>query len=168
MRAAAPAILLVGRNFTPGSQFQDRLCRNGCACTIAKNLDEARAIVRSREFEIVLSDIALPDGSAFPLLALLEGSPATLFFCVGVHDGCWWLPALDRGRRTWGEAALCPAEFAHVLDALLGAETPRTSDATLAASEDHASVIPMPPIEITPPKPERIQTQNAKARKSSA
>ena len=168
MSVAAPAILLVGRNFNPGSQFQDRLCRDGCACAIAKSLAEARAVLLANEFDVVLSEMALPDDSALPLLGLLEGTSATLYFCVGVHDGCWWLPALDRGRRTWGEAALRPAEFAHMLDVLLGAEPPRTSDAALQAGADHAGVIPMPPIDLTPPKPQRIQPQDTKARKSSA
>ena len=169
MRADPPSILLVGPDFTPGSQFLERLCRDGCACAIAKNLAEACAELRAREFDLVLSEIALPDGSAFPLLGLLEGAPASLFFSVRVHNGCWWLPALQRGRRTWGEAALRPAEFAHALASLLGAEVlSPTAETSSPAEMDVAKIIPMPPIEIPSPKPERVQPQTAKARKSSA
>ncbi len=163
MRAESPKILLVGREFTPGSTFLERLCRNGCACAVAGSLEEARAVVRESEFDLVLSGIALADGSAVPLLGLLEGTPATLFFCVAVHDGCWWLPALDRGRRTWGQAALRPAQFAAILAELLGTDALR-SDASASAP----NVIPMPPPVITPPKPERITAGQPKSRKSSA
>ncbi len=168
LRAASLTILLIGRDFRPGSQFLERLCRSGCACAVAKNLEEARASLLARPFDLVLSDMALPDGSALPLLDLLEGTPATLFFCVGVHDGCWWLPALARGRRTWGEAALRPTEFAHALDALLAADPSHVVEAAPAAAAEIANIIPMPPIEIAAPKPERIEAEQPNARKSSA
>jgi len=166
MSAESPLILLVGRGFTPGSQFLERLCRNGCACKVAHSLDEAGTALRSAHFELVLSEMSLPEGSAFPLIALLEHTPATLFFCVGVHDGCWWLPALDRGRRTWGQAALRPAEFAVELAALLG--TGALCAAVPAADAVHANIIPMPAQEISPPRPERAPTEQARTRKSSA
>ncbi|MCL4523219.1 MAG: hypothetical protein M1453_13620 [Acidobacteria bacterium] len=161
MSAESPAILLVGRSFAPGSHFLERLCRNGCACAVAHTLDEARAEIRAGSFDLVLSEMALPDGSAFPLIALLEGTGATLFFCVGVHDGCWWLPALARGERTWGQAALRPPDFARALAELLGVDMLRIAAAA-------PNVIPMPPIEISPPKPERATTEKAQSRKSSA
>lgn len=163
MSAESPLILLVGRGFTPGSQFLERLCRNGCVCSVAHSLDEARTAVCSAQFDVVLSEMSLPDGSAFPLIALLERTPATLFFCVGVHESCWWLPALERGRRTWGQAALRPAAFAVILAEMLGKDVLR-SDAPASTP----NVIPMPHLEISPPKPERTQTEKAKARKSSA
>lgn len=169
MRADSLTILLVGPDFTPGSQFLKRLCRDGCSCVIAKNLEEARVALRTGEFDLVLSEIALPDGSAFPLLGLLEGAPASLFFSVRVHDGCWWLPALQRGRRTWGQAALHPAEFAHALASLLGAaDLSPTAENSSPAETDVADVIPMPSVEIASPRPERVQTEKTKARRSSA
>jgi CheY-like chemotaxis protein len=166
MSAELPLILLVGRGFTPGSQFLERLCRNGCACTVAHSLDEASNAIRCAHFDVVLSEMGLPEGSAFPLIALLERTPATLFFCVGVHESCWWLPALERGRRTWGQAALRPAEFAVLLATLLGTDALRA--AVPAADAVLANVISMPPIEIAPPKPERAPTEEAQSRKSSA
>jgi hypothetical protein len=161
MSAASPMILLVGRGFTPGSAFVERLCRSGCVCAVAHSLDDARAAVHSTQFDVVLSEMGLLDDSAFPLIGLLEGTPATLFFCVGVHDGCWWLPALERGKKTWGQAALRPPEFARALAELLGADMLRAAAAA-------PNVIPMPPIEISPPKPERAPTEKAQTHKSSA
>ncbi|MBI1738717.1 MAG: hypothetical protein HYR58_05665 [Acidobacteria bacterium] len=155
-------ILLLGRGFTPGSQFLERLCRNGFVCAVAHTLDEARAALRATQFDVVLSEMGLPDESAFPLIGLLEGTPATLFFCVGVHDGCWWLPALARGRRTWGQAALRPAEFARALAELLGTDA-------LRAVESVPNVIPMPaPPAVGPAKPVRSAGEdNRQAKKSS-
>jgi hypothetical protein len=166
MSAELPLILLVGRGFTPGSQFLERLCRNGCACKVARSLDEASTAVRAAHFDVVLSEMGLSDGSAFPLIALLDRTPTTLFFCVGVHESCWWLPALERGRRTWGQAALRPAEFAVLLATLLG--TGALLAAVPAAEVGHANVIPMPPIDISSPKPKRAPTEEAQTRKSSA
>jgi hypothetical protein len=166
MSSELPLILLVGRGFTPGSQFLERLCRNGCACKVAHSLDEVRTAIRAGSFDLVLSEMGLPDGSAFPLIALLDRTPATLFFCVGVHESCWWLPALERGRRTWGQAALRPAEFAVLLATLLG--TDALCAAAPAADAVHANVIPMPPLEISPPKPERASREEVHTRKSSA
>ena len=159
-------ILLVGRGFTPGSAFFERLRRHACACAVARSLEETRAAVRAREFDLVLSEMGLPDGSAFPLLGLLEGTPATLFFCVGVHESCWWLPALERGRRTWGQAALRPLEFARALAALLCADALHSANVALEA--DSGNVLAMPSPEIPQPKPQRIETEIPQARKSSA
>lgn len=164
MSAESPMILLVGRGFTPGSAFLERLSRNGCACTVAHTLDEASTAVRSAQFDVVLSEMSLPDGSAFPLIGLLEGTATTLFFCVGVHESCWWLPALERGRRTWGQAALRPAEFAGLLATLLGTGVLHT-----AASASAPNVIPMPaPPAAEPAKPERTHTETETSRKTSA
>jgi hypothetical protein len=169
MCADSPTILLVGRDFTTSSNFFERLCHSGCACRIARNLAEAREALNAQEFALVLSEMALPDGSAFSLLGLLEPSPATLYFCVAVRDGCWWLPALQRGRRTWGQAALRPAEFAHELETLFGMESlSHAIEQAPAENAESSNVIPMPPVELARPKPQRVEPAKAKSRKSSA
>lgn len=169
MPAGSPSILIVERDLTPGSPFLERLCRQGCDCAIARNLAEARAALAARKFDLVLSDMALPDGSAYPLLGALEGTAATLYFCIAVRNGCWWLPALRGGQRTWGQAALRPAEFMHELHVLLGEEAfSRSVEAAGAGDTPKASVIPMPQVELIPPKPERVQPVKNKAQKSSA
>jgi CheY-like chemotaxis protein len=162
-------ILLVGRDLTPESQFSERLCRSGCLCAIARSVAEARAVLDAQQFDLVLSEMALPDGTAYPLLGLLERTPATLFFRFGVRDGCWWLPALERGRRTWGQAALRPPEFAHQLDALLAAAPPLPATKSASpAAPDRAKIIPMPAVEFVTPKPQRVQPAKVKVRKASA
>jgi hypothetical protein len=168
MRAALPRILLVGRNFTPSSQFVERLLHSDCACAFAGNLAEARVALRAGKFDLVLSEMTLPDGSAFPLFDLLESMPATLYFCVAVYNGCWWLPAWQRGRRAWGEAALRPAEFASALAELLGAKTLSRTMPSNSPAVSNSKIIPMPTVEIVPPRPRRVQPEEAKAQKSSA
>ena len=164
MSAESRPILLVGRGFMPGSAFLERLCTNGCACTVAHSLQEARLAIGSQPTDVVLSEMSLPDGSAFPLLAMLEETQATLYFCVGVHDGCWWLPALSRGVRTWGQPALRPAEFAAKLSEILSAR-----DLHAAASTSAPNVVPMPrPSAPEAAQPVRLQSEDTKARKASA
>ena len=160
-------VLLVGSRFTQGSALLERLSSNGCACTVARTLTDAIADLRAAPFDYTLSEMRLPEGSALPLLALLEGTPATLFFFVSVHNGCWWLPALARGRRVWGRPALRPAEFAQALASLLGRDALRDVEHAPPGA-GQPGVIPMPPYDPSPPRPRRLQIERTKSRKASA
>jgi hypothetical protein len=166
MSAEGHCILLVGRGFMPGSAFLERLCGDGCSCTVAHSLQDAKLAICSSPVDVVLSEMGLPDGSAFPLLAVLEGTQATLYFCVGVHDGCWWLPALARGERTWGQPALRPAEFAEKLSEILSASALHAA----AASASAPNLIPIPrPSEVDAARPVRLaDAENRQTRKTSA
>ncbi len=164
MRPNMPRILLVGRDFAAGSSFMERLCRSGCDCQVAHSFDEAQRSLDAGNFDLVLSEIALPDGSAYPLLNRLEGSRTTLYFFLGVSDGCWWLPALSAGRRIWGQPAMRPPEFTRVLELLVGDLEPVAA----VGDADRINVVPMPPAERTPPKPMPSKVGKTQARKTSA
>jgi hypothetical protein len=164
MAADRPQVLLAGRGFAPGSQFVERLGHSGCSCQVVHSFEELRRALAVREFDFVFSEIALPDGSAYPLLQQLEGSRTTLYFFVGVSDGCWWLPALAVGQRVWGEPALRPPEFARALESLLGDLEPAAGTADPASN-----VIALPPAEFSPPTPpQAANLAKTPARKSTA
>lgn len=114
-----PSVLLVGMSVTAASPLVQRLRERGCAWQLASSYREATGLLRAQDFDLVLSHMNLSDGSAYPLLALLEGQRTTLYFSVSVDESCWWLPALERGQTCWGAPALRPNEFARNLDALL-------------------------------------------------
>jgi hypothetical protein len=50
---------------------------------------------------------------------LLEGSGTTVFYFYAVEHGCWWLPALKRGRKCFGSPAFRGREFVVVLDEVM-------------------------------------------------
>jgi hypothetical protein len=67
-------------------------------------------------FHLVLSNTHLSDGTGFGLLVALDGVPVTVFLCLPVEDGCFWLPAIDGGKDCLGSPALRPSEFASALE----------------------------------------------------
>jgi hypothetical protein len=81
-------------------------------------MQAALQFLKSRGVDVVLSQMRLPDGSGFSLVAILAGLPVTAFLCVPLEDSCLWLPAIDRGRDCRGEEMLWPADFARALEEL--------------------------------------------------
>ncbi len=116
-------------------------------------------------YDVVLSEWGLPDGAALPLLTWLEETSSTLFFCLAVHDGCWWLPALDRGRRCWGDPALRPAEFTSALDRMVEELLGRAVEPPASTTGD---VLTLPPISPEPREPQRTPVEETKEHKVSA
>jgi DNA-binding NtrC family response regulator len=116
MEAGKPKVLLIGGGPQYWSCSAMYLRRCGCDCQFAFSYQETRWLVGAQGFDLVLSLLRLQDGSAFPLIRLLEGSSATLFFCLSVEDGCWWLPALRCGLNSFGSSALRPRDFVAALE----------------------------------------------------
>ncbi len=104
--------------------FPGRFRELECAYETAHSFDEAVALLREAPFDLVLSDLDLPDGKGSRLIPCLLGTEASLFFSVEVEDGCWWLPGVVRGEGHWGAEALRPPEFLRLLDSILVESTP--------------------------------------------
>jgi hypothetical protein len=96
-----------------------RLENQGCICHLATTSQEACKLVGEQKFDLVLSQLELPDRTVYPLIDRLAGSPASLYYSQAVEDGCWWLPAIRWGKRCFGVPALRPSEFIGVLDKVL-------------------------------------------------
>ena len=109
-------VLLIGESPQGSSYLTNRLQGRGCDCEFVTSYQEACALLRARNFDLVLSPMRLCGRSVFPLIDFLEGSGVTLFYSQAVEEGCWWLPALRRGRRCFGASALRPGEFMSALD----------------------------------------------------
>jgi len=112
-------VLLVGEGFHVGAQaLTDRLRRWGFRCHFAGTMQAALQFLKSRGVDVVLSQMRLPDGSGFGLVATLAGLPVTAFLCVPLEDSCLWIPAIERGRDCWGREMLRPADFTRALEEL--------------------------------------------------
>jgi CheY-like chemotaxis protein len=112
-------VLLVGQGFHVGTQaLSDRLRQFGFRCHFADTMRAALQCLKSRGVDVLLSQMRLPDGSGFELVATLAGLPVTAFLSVSLEDSYLWLPAIDRGRDCWGQKMLQPADFTRALEQL--------------------------------------------------
>jgi len=108
-------VLLVGQSARSSFQLLQWLDNQGCQCRFASTYRDACTLISQTAFDLVISQLELPDRTAYPLLDWLRGSTATLFFSKTVENGCLWLPMLVRGRECVGAHALRPEEFRNML-----------------------------------------------------
>jgi hypothetical protein len=109
-------VLLVGQSFQSPNRLTNRLRRWGFRCHFAGNMRAARELLRSVRVDVVLSDMRLSDGTGIALLGILAGLAVTAFLCFPLETSCFWLPAVDAGKKCLGLPALRPAEFAKALE----------------------------------------------------
>ena len=122
MRIKRIMVLLVGENARSSSNLLEWLQRRGSSCQFSGSYGDATNLIRSTQFDLVLSEYQLPDRTAFPLLDWLEGSSATLFFSTRVEDGSLWLKMLERGKRCVGAPLVRSIDLTKVIDTLLQAD----------------------------------------------
>src|SRR5580692_6410298 len=109
-------VLLVGQSFQSPNRLTNRLRRWGFRCHFAGNMRTARELLGSIRVDVVLSDIHLSDGTGIGMLGILAGLAVTAFLCFSLETSCFWLPAVDAGKKCLGLPALRPAEFAEALE----------------------------------------------------
>jgi hypothetical protein len=154
-------VLLIGETPQGSSHLAKRLQRSGFECGFAFSHEEACSLLMAQGFDLVLSPLRMPGGSAFSLVALLEGSTSTLFYFEAVENGCWWLPALRNGRNCFGSSALLPSEFVPLLDEVI--DQICLSAAAENRSEQFAHSVPGSPVtvlssgESSPAEPKRAE-----------
>ena len=133
MSAKPMMVLLVGEGTRNSVQLLQWLDARGSRCQFARSFQDACPLIAPTDFDLVLSEYHLPDRSAFPLLDLLEGSLATLFFCTRVEDGSIWLKMLERGKRCAGVSVTRSNEFANALAAAVDAPVEHPQQETVSA-----------------------------------
>lgn len=119
MRDGSILILLVGENLQRCSELHRWLYNRDLQCDYSRLYQDACRQISHRQFDLVISEYRLPDRSAFPLLDMLAGSPATLFFSRALKNDFLWLRMLDRGRRCVGAPVVRLSNLHGALDAVL-------------------------------------------------
>src|SRR6202167_4774285 len=109
-------MLLVGQSFQTRHGLTERLARWGFRGHFVGNMRATRAMLRGGRLDVGLSERPLSDGTGIALLGILAGLAVTAFLCLPVETSCFWLPAIDAGKKCLGLPALRPAEFAKVLE----------------------------------------------------
>jgi hypothetical protein len=109
-------VLLVGQSFQSPNRLTNRLRRWGFRCHFAGNMRTARELLGLIRVDVVLSDMHLSDGTGIALLGILAGLAVTAFLCFPLETSCFWLPAVDAGKKCLGLPALRPAEFAKAVE----------------------------------------------------
>ncbi|MGD0957761.1 MAG: hypothetical protein ABR953_13170 [Candidatus Acidiferrales bacterium] len=109
-------VLLIAASPMGVSFLVTRLKKWACDICFTSSCKEAQAFVSNQQFDLVLSEFRLRDGSCYSLTNLLIGSNTTLVYSYPVETGCWWLPAVRNGESCWGSRAMQPSEFMGFLD----------------------------------------------------
>jgi hypothetical protein len=115
---------VVGDSVKGSSGLSRRLAAWGAVCRFAGSYKEACRLLGQHTFDLVLSEVSLPDGSAFRLIPLLVGLPTSFFSFHAVENGWWWLPLVKFGKQCAGEPALRTSEFMRVIEELLKQRPP--------------------------------------------
>jgi hypothetical protein len=109
-------VLLVGHSFQTADALTRRLRQWGFRCHFAGTMWTAWLLLSLMQIDVVLSDMQLSDGTGVRMLGILAGLPITAFLCLPLESGCFWLPAIDAGKKCLGLPALRPSEFANELE----------------------------------------------------
>lgn len=114
--ASKASVLLVGSSVHEGSPLETHLAQRGCTVSLACSERKAAEHLKRFQFDIVLSEYLLMDGSAFHLIPLLVGTATTMFFSYAVEDSCWWMIAVRDGQACSDWPGMTPREFTILLD----------------------------------------------------
>ena len=112
-------ILLITENPMGMSFLAARLKKWACEIHFASSRKIANVLVSKQRFDLVLSEFGLWNESSNPLAALLIESDTSLVYSYPVETGCWWLPAVIKGKSCWGSLAMQPSAFIDFLDNFL-------------------------------------------------
>jgi len=74
------------------------------------------AFVKAGSYDLILLDSTVPPEQRRELTEALAGRDVSVFYTFPVEYGCWWLPALRRGRDCRGEPAFRRNEFPSELE----------------------------------------------------
>lgn len=112
-------VLLVGNSARNAPTLEDHLRKRGCDICFATSKKEAMELVQHRQFDLVLSEFMLSDGTAYQFMSRLLGTKTTMFVSNAVEDGCWWMTAVFQGQDRSEEPGMRPGEFRIRLDEVL-------------------------------------------------
>lgn len=119
---SCPNVLLVGRNGSWGTMMLKSFQKFDCELSLVTPQAVTADYVRDHAYSLILLDSSVPSNQRKQLASELIGSEASIFYTFPVENGCWWLPALRRGRDCHGAPAFRRNEFPLELERILRSE----------------------------------------------
>ena len=158
MPAIAMRILVIGE-FLPGtSEILRRLSGRGWGARKVPTLRDARDLLGTFDFDVVLASEALPDGRGYDVAESVALHSRTLMVGVALSESCLWLPVVDRGKHVLGKRALNVQALESEMETLL------TSQAYGAASDAVREMVHKAPFMPERPSPQRATMMRRKYR----
>jgi response regulator RpfG family c-di-GMP phosphodiesterase len=112
-------VLLVGDGSRNAPILENHLRKRGCNISFASSKNEAMELLQHHQFDLILSEFMLSDGTALQFMSPLLGTKTTMFVSNAVEDGCWWMTAVFQGQDRTHEPGMRPREFRIRLDEVL-------------------------------------------------
>jgi hypothetical protein len=106
MLSHAVRILVVGLVSLRLGPLLARLAHEGWGSYLVQSITEARTVLRTLQFDVVLAAERLIDGTGYDLSYDVGRRSASLFVEVCMSEGQVWLPVMEQGARTMGQSAL--------------------------------------------------------------
>jgi hypothetical protein len=116
---SAPSVLLVGRNGSWGTVVIKSLAKFRSELSFAAPENVTSKFVGNGCFDLVLLDSTVTPEQRRQVTADLVGTCASVYYSFPVENGCWWLPALRRGRDCHGAPAFRRNEFPLEIERIL-------------------------------------------------
>jgi hypothetical protein len=123
MSVASLRILVVG-DLLPGTgEILRRLSSKGFGSRHVRTLREAREILDTFDFHIVLATELLQDGRGYDIAESVSRHSRTLIVGVALTESCLWLPVIYRGVHVLGKRALSAEMLSEELETMLALQT---------------------------------------------
>lgn len=106
---------MIGDGFPSAFSLFARLKEWGCNYEVASAFREALGMADCRRYDVVLSNIDLPDGRSHSLVSTLVRQTENLFFCLRRERDSLRLPAIVHGVRCLGAPAPRAGQFGRAL-----------------------------------------------------
>lgn len=135
MPATAIRILVAGKPNDSTRAILKRLAMRRWGSRTVESLQQARELLETSSFDIVLASESLPDGCGYELAGVVARHSGTLFVGVALSESSLWLPVIAKGTRVLGTRGLSPQLLLREMEAILGAHENAPAFAAAAASQ---------------------------------
>jgi hypothetical protein len=121
-------ILVVGAPIASTDAMLERLNERGWGSYSVETLAEARGVLRTIRFALVLAAESLSDGRGYDLMEEVATQSGSLLVCVTLSESCLWLPVVTEGDRTLGNRAVNEYMLEGELEFLLAGAAKRRAE----------------------------------------
>ena len=114
-----PAVMLVGRNGSWGSAVLKSVSKCESDFSYVAPEKATPEFAKNGAYTLILLDSTVTPEQRRQLAFELAGTRTSIFYSFPVENGCWWLPALRRGRDCHGTPAFRRSEFPREIERIL-------------------------------------------------